>query len=236
MLCVIENPLIKTTPVVPPPTVAQLQNRVVHHNDDGAPTSGGGGSSSTGYRSPASASTGFLAGDVAWTNTGFIVSSNNMYANASLAPSQTTQGLYAYNFGFSVPAGATINGIEATIEKTGPATVNDGTVMLTTDGVTTTGSNKAQGAWPGSEAVVAYGAANDLWGTSMLNVSMVNASAFGLVISAINTSSGAGAAINIDHTQIGITYTPAGGGSIYEAFGDLAKSLAKTVIRWFGIP
>ena len=46
-----------------------------------------------------------------------IVSSNNVYATASVAASGTSANLDATNFGFSIPSGNTIVGIQANVER-----------------------------------------------------------------------------------------------------------------------
>lgn len=54
----------------------------------------------------------------AWTNPGNTAASDNGYtAGFSLGSNIATQYLKATNFGFSIPDGATIDGIEAKVER-----------------------------------------------------------------------------------------------------------------------
>ena len=64
-------------------------------------------------------------GSVAWTSPGNAISSDNNYASASV-DGTTTNYLRCLNYGFAVPAGATINGIEVNVERKSDRTQNNG--------------------------------------------------------------------------------------------------------------
>src|SRR5262249_35446820 len=69
------------------------------------PTSAGNGTSISG------------AGSLTWSNPTNITSSNNSYATRVMSGTTVTQYLRASNFGFALPAGATILGIVVEIER-----------------------------------------------------------------------------------------------------------------------
>lgn len=127
--------------------------------------------------------------------------------------------LKATNFGFAVSSGATINGITVSLERNANSNsalinVKDSVVSLVKGG-TVSGDNKADTAtrWPTSDAAVSYGGAADLWGLTLTDTD-VNASTFGVVISAaLNSNSGKSTIIaSVDFISITIDYTTGGGG------------------------
>lgn len=80
--------------------------------------------------------------------------------------------MQATNYGFNIPAGATINGITVQINREGSANtlglgVRDSVVKLVKGG-TVVGTNKAVTGttWGTTFSTVTYGGTNDLWGTT----------------------------------------------------------------------
>jgi hypothetical protein len=122
---------------------------------------------------PNSAGTGIniIVTSVPWLSPGSIVSSNNIYANASITfLISATDALVATNFGFSIPGTATIDGILVSIEKSrtaGFALMFDIAAQLTKDGTNPIGNNQPDAnPWPTSDTYFNYGNATDLWGTT----------------------------------------------------------------------
>ena len=177
---------------------------------------------SSGPNSPATlADDASNGGTQTWSSTANAAASDNAYATAPCECNKvgltlvhdTTHYLKATNFGFSLPADATIDGITVEIERHQSglfANVIDDTVSLVVSG-TVQGSNQAAGInWPTSDVYVQYGPS--LWGLS-LSPAQVNASNFGVVIAA-RDSAGAGECPNngsalIDHIRVTAVYTPA---------------------------
>ncbi|MBI3151170.1 MAG: hypothetical protein HYZ21_03505, partial [Chloroflexi bacterium] len=147
-------------------------------------------------------------GTIAWTNPGNIISNNNLYAMADLTAGTTSHYLQATNYGFNIPSGATISGIEAKIGRLGEdssgSDVRDNVVSLIKGGVVT-GENKAVVLqdWPSTEAVATYGGITDLWETTWTTED-INSSNFGLAL-AVSSSTGAREA-HVDYMQITVTY------------------------------
>ena len=122
--------------------------------------------------------------------------------------------LDAQNFSFSIPAGATIDGITVEVEKSrdsGMDNVQDQEVKIIKGGSIGSENKAAGGNWPDADAYSSYGGAADLWSETWTQ-SDINASNFGMAISA-TTDSIMGAEARIDHVRITVEYTAAAGGS-----------------------
>lgn len=172
---------------------------------------------SVGPNNPGTATTDSAVGTQTWYNINNILSSNNSRAlSYSSIPSAVSYYAKATNFGFSIPAGATIDGIVVEIERSannnaGSNRVVDEHVKIVKGG-TIGSTNKADTAtnWPTTDAYKTYGGATDLWGETW-TYSDINASNFGAVIASRNyTDSGATEAY-IDHIRITVYYTESAG-------------------------
>lgn len=142
-------------------------------------------------------------GDVAWTSASNITADDLNYAQVSLSAGQTSDWLIADAFGFSIPSGATIDGVLVSIKKYGMGTVNDASVMLS-DPIGRTGDDKADAAaWAGMVTNVDYGGSTDDWSAS-LSRSDVNDSGFGVHLKA--TSAG-GATALVGYVEITVYYS-----------------------------
>ena len=150
-----------------------------------------------------------------WSNPGNITTDGGSQAQASLNDFEYSDWLVASNFGFSIPAGATIDGIEVRTNKdSGPANrhVDQGLYIYDTSAGNLSASDQGDGStwWPGTPADVDQGGASDLMGTSGLSASDINASTFGYKIAALkNTSSGGGTTANVYDMWMNIHYTEA---------------------------
>lgn len=162
---------------------------------------------SAGPNSPATAVDDSSVGTAQWFTPGDALTSNDLYAAAPLGSNETSHYLKVTNFGFSIPAGNVVNGVlvEYEVSASGGVT-NDNSVRLVVGG-TITGSDRATGTiWPAADTYLSRGGSSDNWGLS-LTASDVNASNFGVAISAHAGAGGDEA--DIDHVRITLTYTPA---------------------------
>jgi hypothetical protein len=164
------------------------------------------------------ASTGFVlagtgannadAGDVAWSNPTRVTADDGSETSAvteASAPA-TSQYLHATNFGFSIPSGATVNGITVRVQRRQQFSTNpyDHTIQLIVGG-SRTGNNKAVGgSWPGSATNADYGSSSDLWGLTP-TPAQINASNFGVAVRAEVASTFIAA--NVDAIWINVEYT-----------------------------
>lgn len=152
-------------------------------------------------------------GSSAWVNPTNAASSNNSYATCN--EGNESNYLRATNFGFSIPAGATIDGIIVEVEKRNSSNnvlVSDNIARLSkTSGYV--GDNLAAGEWPTSDTYVSYGGASNLWGTTW-SVAEINSSDFGYAISMTPNFEGPPTTdINVDHIRITVYYTEAASSS-----------------------
>ncbi len=150
-------------------------------------------------------------GSVNWSNAGFIIADDTNYATATLGASATSRYLQGTNYGFAIPTGATINGIQVSIMRetsdvTLGASIDDNIVRLVKAG-TIVGDNKATSAdWPTSMTAASYGGPSDLWGTTW-TAAEINASNFGVVLSILNEGIVTSRTGRVDYMQITVTYT-----------------------------
>jgi hypothetical protein len=134
---------------------------------------------------------------------------NDCYVEGTGSSQTTSHYLKATGFGFTIPAGATINGILVAIQdydNNGNGNVIESEVkIIKSDGSIGT-TNKSTGAAlpPVNRAYVSYGGAADLWGETWA-YSDINDTHFGVAFSikmATSTESG-----YVDTVRITITYT-----------------------------
>ena len=155
----------------------------------------------SGARSPSTAA--------GWTTSTNVASSNNAYATASIAASGQSANLDSTGFGFTIPTGATITGIQVDIERKASATssIEDYDVYVLKGGSATGITDHASTTdWTTSDATRSYGNSSDLWGTTW-TVTDINASNFGVRLKALNLTTSAKTA-SVDWVQITVFYTP----------------------------
>ncbi|MDB4534085.1 T9SS type A sorting domain-containing protein [Vicingaceae bacterium] len=146
-----------------------------------------------------------------WANMGNIAVSDNSRAemaagNDKLANNQKTEYLKCINFGYTIPVGSIITGVEVKIERRDAANkkVKDEEVKLVVGGVIV-GSNYKKGPEWDTESTQTYGGPTDLWGTGGLTAVQVNAVNFGMVLSAKSTDNDSKP--KVDLVSVNIYYT-----------------------------
>lgn len=148
----------------------------------------------------------------AFTSPGNILTSNNGYATVTMSSAQQSQFLEATNFGFAIPAGSTIDGIVAEIERASSSvassvSVVDVNVYIIKGGTRQTIQDKASPTlWTTTDTYAVYGGATDLWGVSWTD-SDINASNFGVALKC-KPSGLASRTASVDHVRITVYYTP----------------------------
>jgi hypothetical protein len=107
-------------------------------------------------------------GTSAWASAGNVTASDNAYASATLTPLEVSHYLKATNFGFSIPGGATINGILVEWEVLGTTGINtkDNTARIVKAGVIGTTDRANATSWTSSDTFLPHGSSSDLWGTT----------------------------------------------------------------------
>lgn len=158
---------------------------------------------------PATGGNNASIGTNAWSSTSNITANDAAYATATVTSSAESQYLTATDFGFAIPAGSVITGIKAEFDKTSTSnnTVKDNSVKLIKGGVVS-GEEKAGSVYWKSSLKIGkdtYGSENDLWELE-LEPSDVNASDFGVAVSARYSSSPGSDTAKVDYISLTVYY------------------------------
>ena len=150
-----------------------------------------------------------------WTSSTNVFVNDASYATNSPAVNSTGATLTTTGYGFSIPANATIKGIQASvIRKAGAAsTIQDANVYIVKAGSQTGTNHAIAGTWTTSNVTQSYGTTSDLWGTTWTPAE-INASNFGLNFAA--KAGGTSTSAQITYITLTVTYidgTPAIGSS-----------------------
>ncbi|MFA6190681.1 MAG: hypothetical protein WC711_04215 [Candidatus Staskawiczbacteria bacterium] len=144
-------------------------------------------------------------GTITWENlNNALLEDGNSATNLHAGGSQSHY-LKATNFGFAIPAGATINGILISIKREGNTEKDVDVKIVKSDG-TIGATDKADTSifWPSVLIWKDYGGSNDLWGETW-TTGNINDSDFGVVIT--ETSGPEGGTAKIDNIKTTIYYT-----------------------------
>lgn len=159
---------------------------------------------------PSFAGTGVTGGGSgsAWTNPTRVSVDDNSYTTVSESNSGTSEALNSTNFGFNIPADATIIGIQVSIGRyrSGGSfgDIKDNSLKLMKGGAAVGTNNGATSTnWSTTESVANYGATNNLWGTTWTPAD-INASNFGVSLVVSNSWN---RVANVDYVNVTITYT-----------------------------
>lgn len=164
-----------------------------------------------------------------WSNPGNITASDDARATAPLAGAPATalltDFLRAYTFGFSIPAGATIDGFTLSVERSVTSTSGnprDYVIGISVDGsawnppgdTTLYSANKATGTtWPTSDGAASYGGAADMWGLTSVSVDDVNSAEFSVYIQVqVDSGEGISTTARVDYVELTVHYTAAASG------------------------
>jgi hypothetical protein len=151
-----------------------------------------------------------------WTNPTNVYLSDNVYTTV-VCPARNvrdTSNHISTGFGFTIPTGATINGIMVEVERKKSTAVAgtscfDNNISLTKDGASSTGSTVDTNAWSTTEQYQTFGDATDLWNTTWTPAE-VNDANFGFMFSAVLAGSAtSGITASVDHVRITVYYTAA---------------------------
>ena len=149
------------------------------------------------------------SGDNDWVNAGGISADDGSEADITAATYDANDHsfrLKAQNFGFSIPAGSTIDGILVEIEQRRFAgAAEDQEVRLYDSTGTLVGDDKQTAtAWPGTATIASYGGAADTWNAGLDDVD-INDPDFGVAHIVLATA--ANTDIGVDFIRVTVTYT-----------------------------
>jgi len=178
--------------------------------------------SATNYTFGTNAQTG-ISGDRAWTDPSNVLIDDSSYATTTIGSGQS-EYLYVWDFGFSIPSGATIDGVEVRLWRYAAAAnvVYDSDVRLIDKSAAVAldwligNDGSLAGYWPTSDQYATHGGASDTWGldSSTLNESLVNSSDFGFAVS-VDEDPGNSTAY-VTRVQVRIHYTAGCEGQVTE--------------------
>lgn len=172
--------------------------------------------SSEGPNDPSAAVEDQTVGTTSWSNYTNVYASDDSDASCSIPKSDASYYIKATGLGFSIPAGATINGIVVEIELAGDGTyVYDNSVKIVKGDSIVGDEKRKYNTLPSSDAYWEYGANNDLWGVAWSDTD-INAADFGVVFSAGNANSITTRTAYVDHIRITVYYTLAATGTILD--------------------
>jgi len=148
----------------------------------------------------------------AWADPSNAKTSNDSYAIVTEnTTGGTTNYLYAYNFGISIPSNNLITGIAAFIERKritiGTPCYDYEVKLVTAGGVLSTNKADTLTGWPTSDAGESYGGSTDTWG-EIFSPSDVNNVSFGFVLSVSTNGLYPPIQICVDCMYMQIFYTP----------------------------
>jgi hypothetical protein len=165
------------------------------------------------------------------TVTGNVGNPGNIQESDDVRTSTNTNGaVQATNFGFAIPSGATIDGVEVGVEFR----VTGGTWNVTAQlynasaviGSSKTGANTSST----TDITQTFGGASDLWGATLTR-DIVNGSGYGVDVLATRVSGAGGARLQMDHVQMRITYTEAGGGGGNTVYVKVAGTFVEASVQ-----
>lgn len=159
-------------------------------------------------RSPGACVDNAGVGTIAWTALD-AVASENSYATTSLNDWNQSHYLVCTNYGFTLPAGSTINGIVVNVERSATGSqIQDLRMRAVRGGVIGATDRSTATQYTTTDTVEAHGGAADLWGAAW-TVANINAANFGAAFAAQKNGTAGGArTVNVDHMPITVYYTP----------------------------
>jgi MSHA biogenesis protein MshQ len=175
-----------------------------------AHAAGGAAVAATATASPSSCQNVPGIGSSAWSNPDRAMASDDRFAAASV-DGTTTNWLVCSDYGFTIPSGATIDGITVSVERKSSSTANGGSrdaaVRVVKGGVIGSADRASATIYTTSDVVEAHGGAADLWATTWTPAD-INAVTFGAAFAATKPSAAGGAhTVSVDHIQITVHYT-----------------------------
>jgi cysteine-rich repeat protein len=163
--------------------------------------------------SPTSATNDNAIGFFPWADLTNVFTSNDTYSFSTSGLGNDTQYLKTGTYGFTIPAGAIILGIEVDIEKQSDLAMTfDNAVRIVKGGVVGATDRSDGAAWPALvDTTVTYGSPTDLWGETW-TATDINAAGFGAAVSAGDSLSGD--TCRVDHMPITVYYASCGDGIV----------------------
>lgn len=171
---------------------------------------------SQGPNAPGTAADDAAVGTRSWSTTSNVfVEDGNTAAAGSNFPNQTTHYLKATNFGFSIPTGATIDGVIVEIKRryqnltagTNPLVVDSRVRIIKADASIGSTDRSSATTWPVALTFETYGGSSDLWGETWAPAD-INDADFGVALSAFcPNADGDDIFMRVDFIRVTVHYT-----------------------------
>ncbi len=148
------------------------------------------------------------AGTISWSLNSPFTLDGASSASVSLATNRTSKYLKLTGYSFSIPAGATIDGITVNVTRrtTAADAIKDAVVALVVNATTTASKADLNIFWPTTFGSKSYGGDSDSWGRTW-TAAEINSTDFGLIISAENFDSSSSRTVHIDGATITVAYS-----------------------------
>lgn len=172
--------------------------------------------------------------DTDWSNPQSASADDGAVASAMTTGFDSYSGdLKASAFGFAIPAGATVQGVEATVKRSASSQnsngyVSDTTLTLGTGGATATKTDTSQWVKNVSE-VVTYGSPTDLWGLALTPASVNSASFFFSLDAYLYTPNTAITSASVDSITLKVYYTMPTVGTFLTYFDNPSATSGSTI-------
>ncbi len=143
-----------------------------------------------------------------WSSLGNIGAQDGNNVLVTLSGGGVSSYLKANNFGFNVPLGATILGIQVDIWRSasvGSAIKDSEVKIVKADGSIGSKNQALPSTWSAGNTQQTYGGTSDLWDVKTWQPSEINSPNFGAVIAVTNTA-GLSRTAKVDAIQITVTY------------------------------
>jgi hypothetical protein len=145
----------------------------------------------------------------AWSSASNARLDDNSYSSVTMLPSSTSQYLVALSFGITLPASATINGIQVEVSRSatvGLATTDYAVHLVKNTQIQSAADNKALATvWSSTETVATYGGPTDTWGNTWTGAD-INAG-FGVAFAARYTGQTGSEQARVDAIAVKISYS-----------------------------
>lgn len=168
---------------------------------------------STGYKTAGSGTNVDNAQEI-WLNPGNITLGDDVGATADIAGNNTSDSLTGQNFGFNIPSGSTIDGVEVKcrVKRIGAAGSGSGNLYISyvrvvdNNGVLTARTAPTYDSWSTNYSDKIVGGPSEKFGQNM-TASYVNDPNFGIAISVNNNGMVGSYGADVDHMEINVFYT-----------------------------
>lgn len=171
-----------------------------------------------------------------WANPNRSTISDDLYARVHLAAGETSKYLEVSNYGWVIPPGATIVGIQVSIEchqEDLSADFADASIMLMQAGTAVGADRAGTGVYDDKDLTNVYGSPSDLWGTTWTPADVMDPG-FGVLYSVTRLSGTGTYYMFVDYVELAVYYS--GGGCIlpvtYRAYNVVLEANQEVKIDW----